>query len=103
LPNSIGCHALIKEGAMLVDTPHDILRDMNLATDEPFMPSLFKINKSLDLESKRILNLLTEGPQTLEILAQATGLPLASLSEALLNLEFKGSVAHMDGQRYYRI
>lgn len=103
LPNSIGCHTLIKEGAMLVDTPHDILRDMNIATDEPFMPSLFKINKSLNQESKHILNLLSEGPQTLEILAQASGLPLASLSEALLNLEFKGSVAHMQDQRYYRI
>ena len=103
LPNSIGCHTLIKEGAMLVDTPHDILRDMNIATDEPFMPSLFKINKSLNQESKQILDLLAEGPQTLEILMQASGLPLASLSEALLNLEFKGSVGHMQDQRYYRI
>ena len=30
LPNSIGCHSLIKSGAQLVDRPEDILNDLEL-------------------------------------------------------------------------
>jgi DNA processing protein len=50
--------------------------------------------------STRILDILADGTQHLDGLSAGTGLPMADLLAALLELELAGIVRHQDGGRY---
>ena len=105
LPNSAGCHSLIKAGARLVDRPEDILEE--LLPRQPLVrhgPSLFSA-PDLDLTptGQKLLQLLSAQPQPLEEILEKTGLDLATVSRELLDLQLKGAVAMLAGQRFYRI
>ena len=105
LPNSAGCHSLIKAGARLVDRPEDILEE--LLPRQPLVrhgPSLFSA-PDLDLTptGQKLLQLLSAQPQPLEDILEKTGLDLATVSRELLDLQLKGAVAMLAGQRFYRI
>lgn len=108
LPNSIGCHSLIKNGAQLVDSPEDILNLLSLGwtssknNDEI---SLFeRLNDFVDSSlTQQLLNILTQEPVTLEELVEKSGHNLAAISSELLNLQMQGRVAVIDGNKYYRI
>ena len=105
LPNSAGCHNLIKAGARLVDCPEDIFEELlphrQLARN---VPSLFSTpDLVLSPAGQRLLELLTGAPQTLETILEMTGLDLATVSRELLDLQLKGAVAMLAGQRFYRI
>lgn len=105
LPNSAGCHSLIKAGARLVDRPEDILEDLLISLPVTRVgPSLFsQPDLKLTPEGQRLLAILTGQPQSLEVLLEATGFSLATVSKELLDLQLKGVVAQLSGQRYYRI
>lgn len=106
LPNSIGCHSLIKSGAQLVDRPEDILNDLeskNINIIKPKSLSLFEeteINSSL---GRQLMDIMTQEPITLEELVELSGHSLAEISEELLNLQMHGKLGLVDGRRYYRI
>jgi DNA-binding IclR family transcriptional regulator len=50
-----------------------------------------------------LLQLLSAQPQALEDILEKTGLDLATVSRELLDLQVKGAVAMLAGQRFYRI
>jgi DNA processing protein len=105
LPNCAGCHSLIKAGARLVDRPEDILEE--LLPQQPLVrtgPSLFsEPDLELTPTARQLLNLLSAQPQALEDILEKTGLDLATVSRDLLDLQVKGVVAMLAGQRFYRI
>jgi DNA processing protein len=95
-PLARGCHALIKQGAKLVESAADILDE--LAWQQRLTPPV--LPESL---ADPVLDALDGSPTTLDTLAQATGLTLDALSAKLLTLELDGRIASLPGGRYQKI
>lgn len=99
-PLSRGCHALIKQGAKLVESAADILDE--LAWQTRLTPPQFA-EASAHLPQDPILDALDGAPTTLDTLAQRTGLTLDALSAKLLTLELEGRIASLPGGRYQKL
>ena len=95
-PLSRGCHALIKQGAKLVESAQDVLEEMAWAiTTPPSMPGA--------IEPDVILDAMDAAPMTADSIAERCGLTLDALSAKLLMLELEGRVATLPGGRYQKL
>ena len=95
-PLARGCHALIKQGAKLVESAADILDE--LAWPQRLAPPAWP-----EQVADPVLDALDGAPATLDALAQRTGLTLDALSAKLLALELEGRIASMPGGRYQKL
>jgi DNA processing protein len=95
-PLARGCHALIKQGAKLVESAADIL-------DELAWPQRLTPPSLPEQQTDPVLDALDGAPATLDALAQRTGLTLEALSAKLLALELDGRIASLPGGRYQKI
>ena len=100
-PQSRGCHALIKQGAKLVDTAQDILEELRLATPAAATPTGASADSAPAPDP--LLEALGHDPVTLEALVARTGWPAERLSAQLLELELDGQVARLPGQLFQRV
>ena len=113
-PQSRGCHRLIQEGAKLVETGDDVLRELNIdapsqvrrAALSPTQPSLFATARAEaatanppepDDPDGALLAALGHDPVTFDVLAARTGMPLDRLTARLLDLELAGRVQRLPG------
>jgi DNA processing protein len=105
-PVSRGCHKLIREGAMLVETPREILAELRIAVPKQRL-RLETMGAEgatpLDKEYEMLLDALGFEPATIDVLVERTGLPGESIASMLLILELEGCVAALPGGRYDRI
>ncbi|MFT3848592.1 MAG: DNA-processing protein DprA [Propionivibrio sp.] len=101
-PQSRGCHKLIKQGAKLVETAHDVLEELRWdRLAGPAMP----IAEETDVSSghDQLLSLIGYDPCGLDDLAGRSGLTADTLSVMLLHLELDGRIACLPGGRYQRL
>jgi DNA processing protein len=103
-PQSRGCHALIKQGAKLVDDARDVLEELRWLPSEPRgsgAPSASQATPEVTA-SDPLLAAMGYDPVDLDQLQARTGWPTAQLSARLLELELQGHVARLPGGRYQR-
>jgi len=104
-PLSRGCHALIRDGASLIEQPSDILAtlDAPLALElEPGDGRAPEQTAETDGEYDLLLDALGFNPVTVDTLAARTGLTSQAVSSMLLMLELKGTIEALAGGRYAR-
>lgn len=99
-PLSRGCHALIKQGAKLVESAQDVLEE--LGDWKAAAPDIPGARPDAEV-SDPLLDHLGYDPCTLDILCQRSGLTPDAVSAMLLQHELAGRVACLPGGRYQRV
>ena len=99
---SKGCHALIKQGAKLVESAQDILEELQFATSTPAVSTRTEEDKVSPALAALLLALGFD-PIGLDGLQARSGLPTPQLQAQLMELELGGLVARLPGGKFQRI
>lgn len=98
---SKGCHALIKQGAKLVESAQDVLEELRLP--DPFKtPTPFAADLAPPAD-EGLLKHMGFDPVHLDALQARCGLDTAQLQAQLLSLELDGQVARLPGGLFQRM
>ncbi|MCD0505836.1 DNA-processing protein DprA, partial [Bordetella petrii] len=100
-PLSRGCHALIRQGAKLVETAKDITDE--LGGGGPAERVTAQVAAAPAQPDTPLLRALGHDPLHLDALQARTGLDISALTTQLLELELAGRVARLDGGRFQRL
>ena len=102
-PLAHGCHALIRQGAKLVETGHDILEELGYAQPQqaPVQPSTEIAG--LTQAQQTVLDLMAYEAVSVAQLAQRLGQDSASLTAQLVSFELQGIVMRLADGRYQRL
>lgn len=100
-PQARGCHALIKQGAKLVESAEDILEELRVLRAHP--PETAPAEHDDDAApASPLLQALGHDPVTLDALMARTGCDASALMAELMSLELDGLVARLPGGLYQR-
>ena len=111
-PQVRGCHALIRQGATLVETVHDILQELPPQEHPSAMPQPSTGPTTMappertavtDDTQDPLLCALGWDPMGLDALQARTGMDTATLQARLLEYELAGAVARLTGGRFQRL
>lgn len=106
-PLAKGCHALIRQGAKLVETAADILEELGalvaVGADETEPLATLPGAAELDAEYQQLLAAMNDDPLGVDLLVERCGLTAEAVSSMLLILELKGYVAAVPGGLYCRL
>lgn len=104
-PLARGCHALIRQGAKLVETANDILEELTPqlgAAVRAAHASAPMAAGEVDATTQRVLDAMAYDPVDIDTIAQRCGLTIGMISSMLLQMELRGVVAACPGGKYLR-
>ena len=104
-----GCHALIRQGAKLVESAQDVLEDMKL--EQPALTRAFDGADGNDASESRdlvpdediLLQSLGFDPVSLDAIQARTGLDTPRLQALLMSLELNGQLTRLPGGLFQRM
>lgn len=102
-PLSKGCHALIKQGAKLVESTQDILDELNYQPTTNITHEIEKNNIDDITENTLLLKHLGYDSTDIDTLCARSGLTADAVSAMLLTLELDGMITSLPGGYYQRI
>lgn len=108
-PQSRGCHALIKQGAKLVETAEDVLDELQWGPAP--VGRIFAVAATVETSlagtdppaDDAVLEALGFDAASLDALQARTGLSTPELQGRLLEFELEGRVARLPGGRFQRV
>ena len=106
-PVSRGCHALLREGAALVETAEDVVEGLGIMLEavperEPEQERRRKL-EDLPGDQQQVLDALSHQPRNIDDVTGECDLPASQVSAALMLLEVKGLVRRFPGNQFVRI
>jgi len=100
-PTSAGCHALIRDGATLIESADDVIRELGSPlTREPDTEFVPIMPPDLSDSERKIMAMLDREPKHIDDLITATGMPAGQVSSCLVMLEIKKLVAQLPGKNF---
>ena len=102
-PQAKGCHALIQQGAKLVQDAADIVDELRGQRTLPAAAPAVAATTEPAGDADPLLDAMGHEPVTLDALQARCGWPTAALSARLLELELDGAVARLPGGLYQRL
>jgi DNA processing protein len=106
---SRGCHALIKQGAKLVESAQDVLEELESAAawqphfEEAQDQVTYPSELNFESEESALLKAMGFDPVALDGLQARTGLPTPDLLAQLMTLELQGTVTRLAGGLFQRM
>jgi DNA processing protein len=102
-----GCHALIRQGAKLVEGIEDVLEEIRpmvpVVTHQPRAEQCDAFQgKALDANAKLLLDNMGSEPVNIDSLVETTALPVDMAASLLSNLEIAGLIESLPGGGYVR-
>jgi DNA processing protein len=97
---SQGCHRLIAEGAVLIESPDAMLQSLGL---QPQQRATDALRLATCADEQRVLSALASGPRPTDLLARECGLDRAAFVRAVFRLELAGAIARLPGDLWRRV
>ena len=100
-----GCHALIKQGAKLVESAQDVLEELRMPDPFAHVPLALALDANTPQGEREdeLLGLMGHDPVGLDALQARCGWPTAQLQAQLLELELMGQVGRLPGGLFQRV
>lgn len=103
-PLARGCHALIRQGAKLVETAHDVLEELGALAHYVDNPdTVVPSNMPPDPAQQSLLDIIGHDPIEIDALIVRSGLTAAALSSMLLHMELRGLIETRPGGKVQRM
>jgi DNA processing protein len=104
-PQARGCHALIRQGAKLVETAQDILEELGplASVARASAPQNAAPAATLDAPAAELLAQIGHDPVSVDTLIERSGLTAHAVSSMLLQMELRGLVSSCPGGKVQRI
>lgn len=113
-PMARGCHALIRQGAKLVESADDVIEEIGALIDQPSAQARAETDSQtgaetpadtpdMDDDYQALLKIMGYDPITIDALVEHSGLNAGAVSSMLLMLELKGIVGSAPGGTFVRI
>lgn len=98
-PYSKGTHSLLRDGAVLTESADDVILELNTG-----IRSTEKEERRFDINEneKEILSLVEWEPKSIDEIALSSKADISIVTSLLAQLEVKGAVKQVEGERYIR-